>query len=135
VIQQPISEHFTREEMACRCCGLDITDPRLVAALEDLRRGVRAPIHVLSGCRCLEHNRAVGGAKDSQHLLGTAADITVPGVPIRSVCQQAMKIPAFAGLGLDEQRCMLHVDVRESPARWVYLGGKAVSAWPAGLEA
>jgi len=86
VIQQPISEHFTREEMACRCCGLDITDPRLVAALEDLRRGVRAPIHVLSGCRCLEHNRAVGGAKDSQHLLGTAADITVPGVPIRSVC-------------------------------------------------
>lgn len=131
-----MSEHFASAEMACSCgCGLDITDPHLIAALEDLRRAVRVPIHVLSGCRCTARNRAIGGSKGSQHILGTAADITVPGVPIRQVCQQAMRIPEFHGIGLDEQRNVLHVDVRETPAKWVYLGGKAVPGWPASLEA
>lgn len=133
---EQLSEHFTRDEFRCACgCGFDAIDPKLVEALETLRRAVRVPIHILSGCRCLAHNRAVGGATASQHLSGTAADITVPGVPIRQVCQMAMRIPAFTGFGLDEQRHMLHVDVRETPAKWVYLGGKAVSGWPVGLEA
>lgn len=134
--QQALSEHFTREEFACRDgCGFDAVDPHLVAALEDLRRAVRVPVHVLSGCRCIAHNRAVGGARDSAHLSGIATDITVPGVPIRQVCRQAMRIPEFRGIGLDEQRGVLHVDVRETAAKWVYLGGKAVPGWPVGLEA
>jgi uncharacterized protein YcbK (DUF882 family) len=131
-----LSEHFTREEFTCRDgCGFDAIDPRLVFALEILRRDMRCAVHILSGCRCLAHNRAVVGAKDSKHLSGIAADITVPGVPIRQVCQQAMRIPEFTGIGLDEQRHMLHLDVREDPARWVYLGGHAVAGWPVGLEA
>ncbi len=36
-----------------------------------------APIHVTSGYRSPAVNKAVGGARNSQHLLGEAADITV----------------------------------------------------------
>jgi uncharacterized protein YcbK (DUF882 family) len=123
-------------DYACRCgCGLDSPDPRLVASVEELFRAVRVPIHILSGCRCMEHNAKVGGAKASVHMLGLAADITVPGVPIRTVAAHAMRIAAIKGLGLDEQRSMLHVDVRDATARWVYLGGKAVPGWPVSLEA
>ena len=131
-----LSEHFAREEFACQCgCGFDAIDSKLIEGLEILRRTLRCSIQILSSCRCLAHNRAVGGAKASQHLSGIAADITVPGVPIRQVCQMAMQIPAFTGIGLDEQRHMLHLDIRGEPAKWVYLGGKAVAGWPVGLEA
>ena len=36
-----------------------------------------APIHVTSGYRSPAVNKAVGGARNSQHMLGEAADITV----------------------------------------------------------
>jgi hypothetical protein len=59
----------------------------------------------------------------------------VAGIPIRQVCQAAMTILALKGFGLDEQRCMLHLDVREDLAKWTYLGGRPVyNAWPVGLE-
>ena len=44
--------------------------------LEPLRTAYRKPIYVNSGYRCEELNRLVGGAKNSQHMTGKAADIT-----------------------------------------------------------
>lgn len=43
--------------------------------LEPLRVKFGAPITVTSGYRCPELNKAVGGAADSQHMRGEAADI------------------------------------------------------------
>ena len=43
--------------------------------LQPLRDAWGQPIVVSSGYRCVELNKAVGGAKNSQHLLGEAADI------------------------------------------------------------
>ena len=43
--------------------------------LQPLRDAWGQPIVVSSGYRCEELNKAVGGAKNSQHLLGEAADI------------------------------------------------------------
>lgn len=43
--------------------------------LDPLREAWGAPIIVSSGYRCPKLNRAVGGAKTSQHMLGQAADI------------------------------------------------------------
>lgn len=43
--------------------------------LDPLREAWGAPIIVSSGYRCPKLNRAVGGAKASQHMLGQAADI------------------------------------------------------------
>ena len=43
--------------------------------LDPLREAWGAPIIVTSGYRCGKLNRAVGGAKASQHMKGQAADI------------------------------------------------------------
>ena len=51
-----------------RLCG------KLLQPLRELHGG---PIDVNSGCRSYAVNRAVGGARNSQHMRGEAADITV----------------------------------------------------------
>ena len=43
--------------------------------LDPLREAYKQPIIVSSGYRCPELNKAVKGAKSSQHVLGQAADI------------------------------------------------------------
>ena len=45
--------------------------------LQPLRNLYGGPIRVTSGYRSFAVNRAVGGAKNSQHMYGEAADITV----------------------------------------------------------
>lgn len=47
--------------------------------LDPLRELIGKPIHVTSGYRCEEVNSRVGGAHNSQHIDGKAADIRVPG--------------------------------------------------------
>lgn len=46
------------------------------AVLDPLRQAWGRPIHVNSGYRSPAVNKAVGGAANSQHTLGEAADIT-----------------------------------------------------------
>lgn len=63
---------------------------RLADVLETVRTAVRdMPVLISSGLRTLAVNRAVGGAADSAHLDGRAADFTVPrfGSP-KQVCQR-----------------------------------------------
>ena len=49
---------------------------KLSVTLDQLRYYMGCPIYVNSGYRCPELNKAVGGAKNSNHLKGLAADIT-----------------------------------------------------------
>lgn len=46
-----------------------------VEVLQPIRDAWGGPIHVTSGYRCPRLNASVGGVKNSQHLLGQAADI------------------------------------------------------------
>jgi hypothetical protein len=65
-----LSEHFDKSEFACHCgCGNSKVNPELVEALEQLRAKAQAPVRILSGKRCKQHNDNVGGATLSQHLL------------------------------------------------------------------
>ena len=52
--------------------------------LDPIREAWGEPIVVSSGYRCKELNALVGGAKNSHHMLGCAADITVPYVRKRN---------------------------------------------------
>lgn len=45
--------------------------------LDQIREEYGLPLSVSSGYRCQELNRAVGGAKTSQHMKGQAADINL----------------------------------------------------------
>ena len=44
--------------------------------LDPVRSAYGQPIYVNSGYRCPKHNKSVGGALNSQHCKGEAADIT-----------------------------------------------------------
>ena len=120
-----LSPHFTRAEFACRCgCGFATVDQELIAGLELLRAAVGRPVHILSGCRCPAHNKAVGGAKNSRHVQGKAADVRVDGLTARQLYEVARGIVQFRGFGVDDERGFVHLDVRAVGTRWCYRAGK-----------
>jgi uncharacterized protein YcbK (DUF882 family) len=113
-----ISQHFAREEFACRCgCGLDTVDVQLVSVLEQIRNHFGVPVSVTSGARCKEHNTAVGGSVKSQHMECKAADIVVSGVDSFDVADY-VDITYPDSLGIGEYQNFTHVDVRSTRARW-----------------
>lgn len=60
----------------------------LTAVCVDLLEPIRiqyGPVQVNSGFRGLAVNTAIGGSKNSQHMKGEAADITVPGHKLEDV--------------------------------------------------
>lgn len=104
-----ISEHFIANEFRCKCCGELRIDMELIIKLEELRALVGRPIIVLSGYRCPEHNKEVGGADNSQHLYGKAADIKVQGVGMHELARKARQA-GFSFVKLYSG--WVHVDVR-----------------------
>lgn len=55
--------------------------------LEPLRLLLNKPIHITSGYRCERVNKAIGGAANSQHVLGQAADCHVDGMTTQELYQ------------------------------------------------
>ena len=60
-------------------------DIDLIGILEEVRQHFMKPVTITSGCRCANHNYRIGGAKDSQHIYGRAADIQVKDTPPEKV--------------------------------------------------
>lgn len=117
-----LSTHFSRREFLCHCgCGFGGRDGdvsiKLVICLEKLRAHFGKPVTIVSGCRCRNHNRHVGGASASQHCYGTAADLRVEGVSPRAVADYLVQqYPNKFGIG--RYLTWTHFDVRSGKARW-----------------
>lgn len=119
--------NFAWAEFGCRCglCDVSSFPPavkrslgRLALALQSLRDKV-GPLRITSGYRCRQHNAAVGGAKDSQHVLGLAADIVSRTHTPAQLAEAAETIPAFGMGGIGTYPSWVHVDVRTNgQARW-----------------
>lgn len=122
-----LSTDFSRSELQCRCCGRLQIDSRLLDGLEQLRRLAGTPVIVHAGYRCPQHNQAVGGVPNSEHTLGLAADIGLPGLSLQRMYELALEVPQFAqgGIGVYDGG-FLHVDVREHRTRWARVSGKYV---------
>ena len=122
-----LSAHFSRSELQCRCCGRLQIDSRLLDGLEKLRAQAGTPVVIHAGYRCPEHNAAVGGVPHSEHTLGLAADIALPGLSLQRMYELALEVPQFAdgGIGVYDGG-FLHVDVREHRARWARVSGQYV---------
>ena len=112
IVNYRLSPHFEAWEFLCPDCGRLILDEGLIEKLEQFRRTIKCPIHIISGYRCPEHNAAVGGAEHSYHLVGQAADIRV--VNIDRAKHYARQY--FNGVGFYNNH--IHVDNRKEYAFW-----------------
>lgn len=110
----PVSAHFSLREFEDRTTHQVMLDPNLVQKLEALRALVGVPITVTSGYRTPAHNAQVGGAQDSQHELGKAADIVWSGIEMETAVTLAEQV-GFTGIGSYADG-HLHVDVRDVQA-------------------
>lgn len=113
-------KRFKVQEFACKHCGKIKIDINLLLKLEELRRAIgNKPIVVTSGYRCPTHNKAVGGAANSQHKYGKAADIKARGMTPRQLGPYAEQVFHNGGVGL-RGATIVHVDTRGYRARWYY---------------
>ena len=114
-------KYFGRHEFACKCgkCGGYPVEPKeaFVRKLDAFRERVGEPVHINSGIRCPEHNASAGGAAQSRHLYGDAADIRCDGKTPEQLYAIADEIFHDGGVGLYSWG--IHVDGRGHRARWV----------------
>lgn len=97
--------------------------PKVIFALDALRGLVGKPLRINSGYRTESHNKAVGGAPRSQHLLGNAADVSTTGwthEQRRDFIIYARRL-GFTGIGIG--KTFIHVDMAPRTAAWIYVAG------------
>jgi zinc D-Ala-D-Ala carboxypeptidase len=121
------SEHFKFVEFRSKGNGWIKVSRQLVLGLEEYRELVGAPVAIVSGYRDPDHNVRVGGAPNSQHLYGNAADLN----PVKRTGEVA-RLRRFSGIGYQGATGLVrHVDVRhvgpnttggtvDDPTRWAY---------------
>lgn len=116
-----LSENFDSSEFKCHCCGelpVGGMDSRLIKLLQSIREKVGTSITIMSGYRCENHNQKVGGAKHSQHVMGTAADIKIAGMDAGEVqLYLTLKFNQEIG-GMGCYKTFTHIDVRSNIVRW-----------------
>ena len=110
-------KNFSRKELECPCCKVLGIQEEAGRKLETLRENLGFPLKISSGFRCEKHNRALGGARESRHLLGLAFDIGTSRMTAKEkflLLQEGTTI--FQGVGVYNKH--VHLDIREEKALW-----------------
>lgn len=122
-----VSENFRVREFRCKD-GSDAIKicPETVAILQSVRDYFDKPVRINSAYRTAAYNAspAVNGAKNSQHVVGTACDIHIDGVPPKAIASYIEAKYPNHGIGL--YNTFVHVDSRGSAKYWDQRSGKQV---------
>jgi hypothetical protein len=109
------SAHFSFSEFKCQCGGAYAACKRIwiareqIASLEKYRTALGGAVTVVSGCRCPDRNRAVGGVSNSQHIYGYATDIRG-----QMSWSKVKALKCFGAIGYQKSTGrVLHVDRRD----------------------
>lgn len=106
-------KYFTEKELRCPCCDVNGIHPSFMHKLELLREACDFPFVITSAYRCPDHNKYVGGAERSPHLVGMAADILVYGKKAHKLLSLAPQF-GFTGIGIsqkgDRSTRFIHLD-------------------------
>ena len=115
-----VAPYITLEEYRCRCChklppDFDATKKpysELFEAFRILRSTFGKPIHISSGYRCPEHNKAIGGSLMSAHMFGTALDCDVIEVSeVNRLCRiMELNAPHFRRGEYTQGKTFIHID-------------------------
>ena len=111
-------KYFTRAELQCKGSGKFKLADGFGEFLDRVRDAWGKPLTVNSCCRCMAHNQAEGGAKNSYHLLdhpsrafGTCAvDFAIPAHERRAFV--VMILTKFPDASIGVAKAFLHVDLR-----------------------
>lgn len=93
----------------------------LAKNLQVLRDYLQTSININSGYRSPDHNKKINGAKNSFHVKGMAADISVKGIPPKEVERAIRFLMAENKIkkgGLKAYRTFVHYDTRGHYATW-----------------
>ncbi len=118
--------NFSMSEFECNCgCKMpeDVKSNIIELAnnLQVLRDFLNMPIKITNAFRCESKNNSVNGVKNSQHLVGKAADLQVfqlsPNEVADAVSELMEKNLLKMG-GLGRYNSFTHIDIRGNKARW-----------------
>jgi uncharacterized protein YcbK (DUF882 family) len=124
-----LSSNFTLEELTVSDTavrkGFDNTPNateianlvRVAALLEEVRKLINKPIIVNSAFRSKAVNDAVGSKDTSQHRIGCAADIRVPGMTPKQVVEACIKANIGYDQIIEEFGSWTHISVPDMPSR------------------
>lgn len=102
--------NFSPREMASKGDGsLLIYEPAL-DRLQALRTGLGVPLLITSAYRDPEHNKRVGGAKNSYHLKGMAFDVRMDNLDPQ-MFEVAAREAGFTGFGYYPRQGFMHIDI------------------------
>ena len=120
-----LTKNFNLSEFECKCgCVMPEFVKKNVIELADnlqVLRDVVGRLDLTNAYRCKEHNADVGGAVNSQHVKGKAADIkssTIEPWDMATTVDDLMKSEKFKLGGIGIYNTFTHVDTRGSRARW-----------------
>jgi len=115
---------FLLSEFACKCdrgdkCDAIPMEKETILKLTKVRLDFGKKMIITSAARCLEHNRKIGGADNSFHLIGKAVDIkTNSAMHAGQILRLAIKFN-FTGIGISKNG-FIHLDTR--PSEFVVFG-------------
>ena len=121
-----LTNNFNLSEFACKD-GTDVPNElidnvtELAKNLQVLRDFIGLPIKINSSYRTPSHNKAVGGASKSQHLLAKAADIKVTGMKpadLAQIIEGLIDLGKMKQGGLGIYNTFVHYDIRGTKSRW-----------------
>lgn len=117
-----VKTNFKVKEFSCND-GSDsiLIDVNLVSALQTIREHFGKPVSLNSAYRTSTYNVRVGGAKNSYHTKGQAADLKIVGVAPLEICKYAESIGL---LGIGRYGTFTHIDTRNSKYFWNSSSGK-----------
>jgi len=108
---------ITKAEMRCPCCGKEWIDEAFYLRINRARNISGVPYIINSGCRCTEHNEAVGGVATSSHLIGCAADIKASDSHTWFMLLYGLIMAGFSRIHIDYN--FVHVDSDRNKAQEV----------------
>lgn len=121
-----LTKNINRYEVACKCgvCSCETIDIKTAEVVQDAcdhfadKLGFeRVVLTINSAHRCKNHNKYVGGAHNSKHLLGSAVDIKIRYVTPKDLYEYLDKKHSRS-LGIGLYNNFVHVDSRKEKARW-----------------
>ena len=127
-----LTNNFALSEFRCKD-GTDVPDEHmdnvkeLAENLQVLREHLNKSIRVISGYRSSKYNRKVGGARRSQHLTASAADVKIKGMTpqeVKEVVEKLIKEGKMKQGGVGLYKTFLHYDIRNKKVRWYGKGMK-----------